>query len=77
VLVSRLYAYMSSTTLEMALFGFAGFVVGVFIFTLLWTWPLKESPDGREIVGKPLFWYLAVFVGLVTGTGFCIVRRML
>jgi hypothetical protein len=63
--------------LETALFGIAGFLVGFFIFILLWTLPLTSPLYPRDVARNPLFWCLAIFAGLMTAVGFCVVGRML
>jgi hypothetical protein len=61
----------SSDTLEIALFGIAGFLAGFLIFTMWWTTPLKNSPHRRKTARNPVFWYLSISVGLVTALAFC------
>jgi len=63
--------------LEIVRFVITGFLFGLFIFTLVWTWSLRDWPHGRETVRSPLFWYLAASAGVVTSIVFGIVSTML
>jgi hypothetical protein len=61
--------------LEIVLFGITGFLFG--FFALLWAWPLGDSLHPRDIVRKPLFWYLAISAGLAMAIVFGAVSRVL
>jgi hypothetical protein len=63
--------------LDMVAFGIAGFLFGLFIFTLVWTWPRRDWPYERETVRSPLFWYLAISAGLAMAIVFGAVSRVL
>jgi hypothetical protein len=66
-----------SSTMKIAVFGIAGFLVGFCVFSMLWTLPLKDLPYGRKIVGNLRFWYLAVSAGLATAVVFLVFSRVL
>ena len=63
--------------LETAGFVIAGFLFGLFIFTLVWTWPRRDWPRERETVSSLLFWYLALSAGLAMAVVFGAVSRVL
>jgi hypothetical protein len=63
--------------LETAGFVIAGFLFGLFIFTLVWTWPGRDWPRERETVRSLLFWYLAISAGLAMAIVFRAASRVL
>ena len=65
--------------LETAGFVIAGFLFGLFIFTLAWTWPLRDWPHEheRETVRSSLFWYLAISADLAMAVVFGAVSSVL
>jgi hypothetical protein len=73
----ELLFYLRSTCLEIVLFGIEGFLIGFFVFTLLWSWPVENSRYRREIVRSTVFWCAAFSAGSVTATAFWVASNVL